>query len=68
MTREDFVKKYPELVEEDIISELKIFLLKNYYSNSSLSISNDTKVSDLIVDYNNMILCEKRNIKIDSIL
>jgi hypothetical protein len=63
MTREDFVKKYPELVEEDIISELKIFLLKNYYSNSS-----DTKVSDLIVDYDNMILCEKRNIKIDSIL
>jgi hypothetical protein len=67
MTREDFVKKYPELVEEDRISELKILLLKNY-SRMNYSISNDTKVSDLIVDYDNMILCEKRNVKIDSIL
>lgn len=64
MSREDFIKKYPELSENNSISEVKILLLKGYMLNQT----SDTKIKNLINDYDNMILCENRNIKIDSIL
>lgn len=64
MSREDFIKKYPELSENNSISEVKILLLKGYMLNQT----SDTKIKNLISDYDNMILCENRNIKIDSIL
>lgn len=64
MSREDFIKKYPELSENNSISEVKILLLKGYMLNQT----SDTKIKNLINDYDNMILCENRNSKINYII
>ena len=66
MTKNDFLKKYPELDDNGDISKIKINLLTGY-STHFLS-RKDNKIKGLLIDYNRYIVSEKRDIKIDSIL
>lgn len=66
MTKKEFIEKYPELNDDGRISILKINLLSTY-STHYLS-KNDGYVRDLLQDYSDLIISEKRNFKIDKIL
>ncbi len=66
MTKKEFIEKYPELNDNGRISILKISLLSTY-STHFLS-KNDGYVRDLLQDYSDLIISEKRNFKIDKIL
>ncbi len=67
MTKKEFLKKYPELSEDDNnISSLKINLLQSY-STHYMS-KGDNYVMNILQDYNNTVLTEKRDIQIDTIL
>lgn len=62
MTKSDFLKKYPELNEDGIISEVKINLLKSYNKHSIAN--NDSKIKNLLKDFDDMTRCEDRDSKI----
>ena len=62
MTKSDFLKKYPELNEDGIVSEVKINLLKSY-NNHSIA-NNDSKIKNLLKDFDDMTRCEDRDSKI----
>lgn len=62
MTKSDFLKKYPELNEDGNVSVVKINLLKGYTTHS---ISNgDSKIKNLLKDFDDMSRCEDRDSKI----
>lgn len=62
MTKSDFLKKYPELNEDGIVSEVKINLLKSYNKHSISN--NDSKIKNLLKDFDDMTRCEDRDSKI----
>lgn len=66
MTKLDFLKKYPELFDDGEVSEIKINLLKEYTTHS---ISHgDNKIKVLLKDFEDMFICESRDIKINYII
>ena len=66
MTKFEFLKKYPELDEDGDVSKVKISLLVNY-STHYLS-RGDEKIRIMLEEYNNVVITERRDIKIDTIL
>lgn len=66
MTKSDFLKKYPELADDDNISSLKINLLQSY--SSHYIAKGDIYVINLLQDYNNTMLTEHRDSQINIIL
>lgn len=65
MTKKDFLQKYPELEDDGNISDIKILLLTNY--SKHFYSKEDKKVKNLLDDYNNLMISEIRNKKINEI-
>lgn len=66
MTKEEFIKEYPEIEDDGQISLQKMTLLLQY---STYDISKkDEKVIKLINDYKSLIKMQDRDIKINDLL
>lgn len=66
MTKSEFLQKCPELSDDDNVSEFKINLLKNYTTHSISK--GDVKIINLLKDYDDMLKCENRDLKITYLL
>lgn len=66
MTKIEFLSKYPEMDDDGEVSKFKIDLLSEY---STHQLSNgDTKVKNMLEDYNRLVITENRDKKINTIL
>lgn len=66
MTKIDFLSKYPELNENGEISKIKISLLFGY-TETPIS-KGDSRISNILEDYNKYKISEVRETKINLIL
>ena len=66
MIKSEFLEKYPEMNDDGEISKVKLSLLSDYLTHD-LS-KGDNKIKVMMEDYRKLILTEKRDLKIDTIL
>jgi len=66
MIKSEFLEKYPEMNDEGEISKVKINLLADY--STHYIAKGDSKIKEMLDDYNRLILTEKRDKKISLIL